>query len=205
MITFKNVYIQRLTIAPIQSCKNFLLPKENFCAFAKFHFNLYCYKLPSNGLNWHSLNAHLEYVVASCYLNLKPDPNSATRLDKQVLQEIVECILFIVLIQQIVVLLIFSQDKLSRRWLVDIFLMSVLFWCKLSSKRHWIDGSKISFWIILSGWEDDIIKNYWLLKIWESGGYVMNTKTVFFSVKFWIFTQLFWMLSKTGFLNEILE
>jgi hypothetical protein len=45
------------------------------------------------------------------------------RIDKQVHQELIECIL----IQQIVVLLITSQDKIFRICLVDVSLMSLLF------------------------------------------------------------------------------
>ncbi len=58
-----------------------------------------------------------------------------------------------VLIPQIVVVLISSQEKVSRRYLVDISLMSISFWphfdvlkLKIKIKRHWKDVYKIFIW-----------------------------------------------------------
>jgi hypothetical protein len=63
------------------------------------------------------------------------------------------------LIQQIFVLWISSQDKkikkMSNWYILDVYTILTLLLClkaaKLRSKRHWIDGYKISIWLILCG------------------------------------------------------
>jgi hypothetical protein len=104
-----------------------------------------CFKIPF----WYVYYAVIQFSINfRLNLNLIFQAFWITRLDNQVLQELIECIFMSCYKQQIVLLLISSQDKILRRCLVDISLMS-----KLRSKKYWLDGYKISNWIILSGWE----------------------------------------------------
>jgi hypothetical protein len=104
-----------------------------------------------------------------------------SQLDTQVLQELIERILMSWCNKY---LSISSQDKKSRRCLVDILLMSTLFWLyfeylkveQIRSKRHCTDDYNIFIWIIMSGRDIDKFSTFYT----DGQGWNRLTMIIFF-------------------------